>query len=415
MINLIKRDVYLNQLINWKDHKLIKVITGMRRSGKSTLLMELYKQHLLSTGVLESQIIIVDLESIDNEHLYNYRALYDYINSKIINDDMYYVFVDEVQNADSFQKAVDSLYIKDNVDVYITGSNAKILSSELATLLSGRYVTIEVLPLSFAEFKDTIKEPKTNEEIYAEYIRWGGLPYLTNISNNSQKETYLQDIFNTVLRKDIIDKNKIRDIFVLEDVIKFVFDNVGSILSTNKISNTLTSNGRKITRQTVDTYLSYLLDSFIIYKIGRYDIKGREHLKSLEKYYLADTGLRNTLLGFRDIDRGHILENIVYLELRRRGYEIYIGKYDVYEIDFIARKNDETIYIQVSETIKNKKTFEREINPLKRIDDFYPRLILTTDYDLNSDYEGIKVKNVYDWLLNTYRLDINATQKYKIK
>lgn len=397
----IERTTYLKELIAWRDQKVIKVITGMRRTGKSILLGQLYRDYLLTSGVTEAQIIIVNLESIDNEHLYHYRTLYDYINAQLIPDKKNYVIIDEVQNADQFQKAVDSLYIKDNVDLYITGSNAQVLSSELATLLSGRYITIELLPLSFKEYKSSQKKEKTNAELYAEYARYGGLPYITALNNKEmQISQYLEGIYNTVLKKDIIIKRKISDVFVLEDVIKFMFDNIGNITSTNKISNTLTTHGRKVTRQTIDRYISYLIDSFILYKVNRYDIKGKEYLKSLEKYYVVDLGIRNHLLGFRNIDRGHVLENIVFLELKRRGYEIFIGKYADKEIDFIAKKADEMMYIQVAETIKDKQTFTREITPLRMIDDYYPRLIITTDYDLNKDYDGIKVVNVYDWLLS---------------
>ncbi len=405
MVNIITRKEYLDKLIKWKDHQVIKVITGIRRSGKSTLLREIYKNFLLDEGVIEEQIIIVNLESIDNENLYHYKALYDYINSKLMPNKRNYVIIDEVQNAVDFQKAVDSLYLKDNVDVYITGSNAYMLSGELATLLSGRYITIEILPLSFKEFINANPTKESIDKLYRDYVRWGGFPYISNLRcDDEQINEYIEGIYNTILKKDIIARNKISDIFVLEDVIKFVFNNIGNIVSSKKISDTLTSNGRKISRPTVDSYLSYLINSYAIYKVNRYDIKGKEYLKSLEKYYVTDTGLRNHLLGYRNIDRGHIFENVIYLELKRRGYDIYIGKYDDKEIDFVVRSKDEICYIQVAESIKTKETLERELEVLRTVKDFHRRVILTLDYDMNISYDGILVVNALEWLLN--KIDI---------
>lgn len=398
--NIIERKQYISQLIKWKDHQMVKVITGIRRSGKSTLLCSLYRDYLMSHGVSEDQIIMVNLESIENEHLYHYKSLYNHIVKLLTKDKMNYVIIDEIQNAFEFQRAVDSLFIKDNVDLYITGSNAYMLSGELATLLSGRYITIEVLPLSFGEFVESNNSEKTIEAMYREYLRYGGFPYITQLLND-EKQTmqYLEGIYNTILKKDVISRNKVADIFVLEDVIRFVFDNIGNIVSSKKISDTLTSNGRKISRPTVDSYLNYLINGYAVYKVNRFDIKGKEYLKSLEKYYVTDIGLRNYLLGFRNIDRGHVLENIVYLELRRRGYEIYIGKYDDKEIDFLVKDSDEVFYIQVAESLASKDTLERELLPLRAIKDFNRRAIITMDYDMNESYDGIRVINVIEWLL----------------
>ena len=401
----IKRMDYLEQLIKWKDHKVIKVITGIRRSGKSTLLNNIFKSYLLEQGVSESQIISINLESIENEHLYDYKKLYDHITESLKPDQMNYIIIDEVQNATNFQKAIDSLYIKENVDIYITGSNAYMLSGELATLLSGRYVTIEVLPLSFAEYLSSVDDKYNLEMAYRDYLKWGGFPYITQLNKNeSSIKQYLEGIYNTILKKDIIIRNRISDIFILEDVIRYVFDNIGNILSPKKISDTLTSSGRKISRPTIDTYLSYLINGYVVYKVQRYDIKGKEYLKSLEKYYVTDIGLRHYLLGFRNIDQGHILENIVYLELRRRGYEVYIGKYDNKEIDFVVKDSRRIIYIQVVESMKSIEVREREFSPLKMIKDFNPRVVLTMDYDLNASYDGIQVLNVLEWL--TKKIDI---------
>ena len=402
---VIQRSQYLDRLIKWKDHEIVKVITGIRRSGKSTLLLSLYKDYLIQTGVASDQIIIVNLESIENEHLYHYKKLYDHINGLLHNDKMNYVMIDEIQNAFEFQKAVDSLFIKKNVDLYITGSNAYMLSGELATLLSGRYITLEVLPLSFKEFSEAIVSNKPTDVMYRDFVRYGGFPYVTQLLNDETLVMqYLEGIYNTILKKDIIARNRVSDVFVLEDVIRFIFDNIGNIVSAKKISDTLTSSGRKITQPTVDQYLNYLMNGYVVYKVKRFDIKGKEYLKSLEKYYLTDLGLRNYLLGFRNIDRGHVLENVVYLELRRRGFDIYIGKYDDKEIDFLVKNKDGVIYIQVAETLSSKKTLERELAPLKAIKDYHPRVIITTDYDLNESYEGIKVMNVFDWLLNKVNL-----------
>jgi uncharacterized protein len=402
----IIRNNYLNQLIQWKDHQVVKVVTGIRRSGKSTLLCTLYKDYLLSRGISNHQIIVINLESIENEHLYHYESLYEHITKLLVPNQKNYVIIDEVQNAVEFQKAVDSLYIKDNVDLYITGSNAYILSGELATLLSGRYVTIEVLPLSFKEIVDSRNGENKLDILYRDYLRWGGFPYVMQLLNDEKLiHQYLEGIYNTILKKDIIARNKVSDIFVLEDVIRFVFDNIGNIVSSKKISDTLTSSGRKVSRPTVDSYLNYLISGYAVYKVNRYDIKGKEYLKSLEKYYVTDLGLRNYLLGFRNIDRGHILENVVYLELKRRGFEVYIGKYDDKEIDFVAKNNNEVYYIQVAETIKSNDTLERELVPLQAIKDYHRRVIMTLDYDVNKSFDGIIVMNALEWL--TLKVDFS--------
>lgn len=404
--NLIERKDYLSQIIKWKDHHVVKVVTGIRRSGKSTLLCMLYRNYLLQQGVSSDQIIVINLESIENEQLYNYKSLYQHIEKILIPNKMNYVIIDEVQNASEFQKAVDSLYIKDNVDLYITGSNAFLLSGELATLLSGRYVTIEILPLSFNEYVNSFKENKNMELLFRDYLRWGGFPYVTQLSNDNQLiNQYLGGIYSTILIKDIIARNKVSDLFVLEDIIRFVFDNIGNLVSSKKISDTLSSNGRKVSRPTVDSYLGYLISGYAVNKVRRYDIKGKEYLKSLEKYYVTDLGLRNYLLGSRNMDRGHILENIVYLELKRRGYEIYVGKFDDQEIDFVVKNQNDVFYLQVAETIKSQDTLDRELTPLKAVNDFHRRVVITQDYDVNQSYEGIMVINLLEWL--THQVDFS--------
>lgn len=344
--------------------------------------------------------MIVDLESIEFEHLYHYRALYDYIISKIDLNHINYVIIDEVQNAFEFQKAVDSLYIHENIDLYLTGSNSKILSGELATLLSGRYVTIHVLPLSFKEY-NLVSEDKLVDRSFRDFMRWGGLPYVTKLLNNDELiNQYLEGIYSTVFKKDILDRYQVNETSILDEVIKYIFDNIGKITSSKKISDTLTSNGRKISRPTVDNYLQYVVESYMAYKVIKYDIKGKNYLKSLEKYYVSDLGLKHHLLGYRNRDRGFMLENVVYLELIPRGFDVYIGKNGEKEIDFIAKNKDQLYYIQVCESIKNESTFEREIEALSSIQDFHPRIIIVDEYVIDKTYQGIKIINLIEWLLD---------------
>ncbi|MGI6782564.1 MAG: ATP-binding protein [Acholeplasmataceae bacterium] len=400
MYNVIERNDYLNQLISWKDHDVIKVITGIRRSGKSYLLKELFYGYLLKNGITKDQIIILDLESIEHEELRDYKKLYEYIKTKLVPNKKNYVILDEVQNVKDFEKVLSSLYLDKNIDIYITGSNSKMLSGELATLLTGRYIKIEVLPLSFLEYKSTLDSSIPVDKAFINYLKWGGFPYITALQPNDVLcHQYLDGIYNTLVKKDIIYINRIEDVLILEDIIKFIFSNIGSVISPNKISNTLTSKGRKTSRPTVEKYLSYLLDSFMCYKVNRYDLKGKRYLGSLEKYYVADIGLRNYLIGFKNSNYGHILENIIYLELKRRGYDIYIGKIDDLEVDFVVSTYDDVYYIQVAHTITEKEVFDREILPLLKINDHHRKIILTTDYPLNKTYNGIKIINVYDWLL----------------
>lgn len=404
-LKIIQREEYLTKLIRWKDQKIIKILTGIRRCGKSTLLCSIYRNYLLEQGVSVEQIMVVNLELLENEHLCDYKSLYNHVIANIVSDKNNYVMIDEVQNAKQFQKAIDSLSLIDNIDLYITGSNAYLLSGELATLLSGRYVTIEMLPLSFNEFVSTVPNEKNLEIMYRDFVRWGGFPYVRQLNGqNTLINQYLDGLFNSIIIKDIITRNKISDVFVLKDVIRFLFDNIGNILSSKKISDSLTSHGRKVSRPTIDAYLQYLINSYCINKVSRFDIKGKEYLKSLEKYYVTDLGLRNYLLGFRDIDRGFVLENVIYLELKRRGFEVFIGKYDNKEIDFIASNNDNIFYIQVAETVKTNIVLERELTPLKAIKDFHHRAIITLDYEINQSIEGIKIVNALEWL--TKKVDL---------
>lgn len=397
---MIERPKYLKFLIEWKDKKIIKVVSGVRRCGKSTL-FELYKQYLINSGVMENQIISINFEDIDFEYLCDYKSLYEYVKSKMLPNKMNYIFLDEIQHVQNFQKAVDSLFIKQNADVYITGSNAFFMSSEFATLLSGRYVELKMLPLSFKEYYNAIDTSKlTKEEVYSKYITNSSFPYTVSLENKNQISQYLDGIFNTVVLNDIIERNKFSNTLMLKSVIAFMFDNIGNTTSAKKISDTLTSMNRKISNHTVENYISAIIDSLLMYKVGRYDIKGKQYLNMLDKYYLVDIGLRFYLLGTNNVDRGHILENIVFLELLRRGYEIYVGKVGANEVDFIAKdENKDIAYFQVSYSVKDDKTLKRELEPLENISDQNPKYLLTMDNEPITSHNGIKQINVLDWLL----------------
>lgn len=392
---MVQRKEYLEQLIKWKDEQIIKVVTGIRRCGKSTLL-EMYKNYLLTQGISENQIIYINFEELEYDELLDYKKLYSHIKNQLIDTKMTYVFLDEIQQVENYQKAIDSLYVKKNIDLYITGSNAYLLSGELSTLLSGRYIELSILPLSFKEYWELVGGDK--KTAFNKYYLNGGFPYAATIDNKEVRLEYFRGIFNTVLLKDIVERKRISDVKLLEDVIRFLFDNIGNIVSTKKIADTLNSNGRRTTSGTIDNYIRALKDAFILYEANRYDIKGKEFLKSLEKYYIVDIGLRNLLLGERTRDIGHILENIVYLELLRRGYQVSIGKLDLLEVDFIAQKEDKRIYYQVSASVLDEKTYEREFAPLKKINDSYPKYVLTLD-EFPMGEDGIEQKNIIDFLL----------------
>ena len=396
---MISRDEYLEKLIRFKDKDIIKVITGIRRCGKSTL-FDLYEEYLKNNGIDSKHIIRINLEDVDyHDILDDYVKLYNKVMEKVKDKNMYYVFLDEVQKVNAFQEACDGLYIKKNIDLYITGSNSSLLSGELATLLSGRYVEIKMLPLSFKEY---VSDSKSNniERSYQKYISFGSFPYVRNFDDISDVDYYLNGIYDSIILNDIIARNKYHDILMLKSVVAFMMDNIGNLTSTNNICNTMNSNGRKISVHTVESYIESLLESFIFYKASRYDIKTKEYLKTGDKYYIADLGLRYILLGRREGDRGHILENVVYLELLRRGYDVYVGKIDDMEVDFVAINSKTIEYFQVSETIRDEKTLNRELKSLQNIQDNYPKTILTLDIDPETNYDGIRKVNVLDWLLD---------------
>lgn len=392
---MVQRKQYLNKLRKLKDKQVIKIVTGVRRCGKSTLLAQ-FQDCLRDQGVEEQQIISLNFERIENEPLLDYHALYKYVKEHLAPNQMTYVFLDEIQAVPEFQRAVDSLFIMDRVDIYITGSNAYMLSGELATLLSGRYIEIPMLPLSFAEYYELVGGDR--RDAWNRYFKNGGFPYTALIEDEDIQREYLLGIYHTVLLKDIVERRKIQDVSLLESVIKFLFDNVGNIVSSKKISDSLTSFGRKTTSVTVENYIHALQEAFILYKAGRYEVKGKQQLKSLEKYYLVDQGLRSLKLGDRGRDVGHILENIVYLELLRRGYQVSIGKVGNLEVDFVAEKGSDRIYYQVSASILDSSTFAREIAPLKMINDHYSKFIITMD-ELPMCEDGIRQINVIDFLL----------------
>ena len=394
----IKREEYLERLRNLKHKKLIKILTGIRRCGKSTVL-EMFKNELLKNGVDENQIIFINFEDYENKSLRNPDVLYNHIK-KLLTSKMNYIFLDEIQRVENFPEVVDSLYIKDNVDLYLTGSNSSLLSSEIATLISGRYVEIKMQPFSFAEFVMATGQSESLPKAYRLYIETSSFPYVLELLQTPQEiNSYLEGIYNTILVKDIIDRKKIADTNVLKSVTQFIFDNIGLELSSKKIADTLTSNGRKSDPKTIEKYVSSLEESFIIHKVSRYNIKGKEYLKSLEKYYVSDIGLRNFMLGKKAMDVGHILENIIYLELLRRGYSVYVGKIDDMEIDFVAQNQQGNFYIQVAASVRDENTLKRELRSLQAIKDNYPKILLTLDDDPEGDYEGITRTNALDWLV----------------
>lgn len=399
-MNIVERTEYIDELKKWKDKNLIKVVTGIRRCGKSTL-FGLYIEYLKELKIDDGHIISINLESLDYDFK-DYRELYDYVMSKINDDKKYYVFLDEIQNIEEFQKVVDGLYIKENIDIYITGSNAFLLSGELATLLTGRYVEIRMLPLSFKEYVSGFENNINYQSLFLDYMKNGGMPGVLSILDLDTEgiNRYLDSIFSTVIVKDIMARNKIVNKTLLENIIKFIFDSIGSVISTKKISDTLTSKGISISNHTVENYIRSFVESYLIYKAKRFDVKGKKLLSRDYKYYVVDTGLRSYLLGKKaDSDMGHILENIVYLELLRRGYKVYVGKVDNNEIDFVAENRDGIKYFQVALTVRDEKVLERELRSLQNTGDHYPKYLITMDMDLEADYSGITKINIIDWLL----------------
>lgn len=396
---MIERKEYLDALRRWRDKQVIKVITGIRRCGKSTL-MELFQEELRQDGVPEERIIAINLEDYSHIALRDPMKLHAYIVEHADKTEKTYVFLDEIQNVADFPPMIDSLFLRKNLDLYLTGSNAYMLSGELATHLSGRYVTVDMLPLSFAEYVQWTGDQHDLSRKYREYLETSSFPYATELGGNRKAiEEYLSGIYHTVVLKDVIGRLKSADPMMLESILRFVYSSAGSPISTKKIADTLTSEGRKVDVRTVEKYLTAFLDSYIVYQAKRYDIRGKQHLKTLEKYYAVDIGLRYFLLGRSHADTGHLLENVVYLELLRRGYQVFVGKWDELEVDFVAVHQEGTLYVQVAATVRDENTLQRELRPLQRINDHYPKIILTLDDDPNADYAGIRRLNALEWLL----------------
>ncbi len=400
----IERTEYLNKLKVFKDKQLIKIITGVRRCGKSTL-MEIFQDYLKNAGIAGEQILAVNLEDYDFYELRNPQSLYHYIKEHMTKGKKLYVFLDEIQYVENFPDVVNALFIKKDIDLYLTGSNAYMLSSEIATLISGRYVEIKMLPLSFKEYISATGGENHLEESYRQYIELSSLPYALDLKDNPRElHDYLNGVYSTIVLKDVVARKKISDPMMLESVVRFTFDNIGNYLSTKKIADAMTSDGRRIDTKTVEKYIDALLESYVIYQAKRYHIKGKQYLKTLEKYYVVDIGLRRILLGSKAMDTGHILENIIYLELLRRGYDVYVGKVNELEIDFVAIDEHGQIYFQVAATVRDEAVLKRELASLQQISDNYPKYILTLDNDPEADYEGIRKINALEWLVGEQKL-----------
>ncbi|MBD5535548.1 MAG: ATP-binding protein [Lachnospiraceae bacterium] len=409
MSGLINRPVYLQQLIQNKDVDLVKIVTGIRRCGKSSLL-DLFHQYLTENHVPASNIIHMNLESLRYRDLTEYLGFYDYVSARIPAQGKTYLIFDELQAIEHWEKAIESFRLDFDVDIYITGSNAYLLSTEFSTLLSGRYVEICMLPLSFQEFLTFYEfEPAvTMEEKFQKYLQFGGMPILKEYHfNETRSNQALEGIYSTVILRDILQRNSQTDQNMLQKIILFLCSNIGSITSPNSIGNLLSNEGdirtgkeKNVAGKTVARYISMLHNSFIFYSVGRYDVKGKQLLKTLGKNYIIDMGFRNMLLGYRDADRGHILENIVFLELLRREYRVYIGKVGETEVDFVAEKPNDKLYVQVTESMQSAETRERELRPLRMIPDNYEKIILSMDRSYINSYDGIKSLNLIDWLLS---------------
>ena len=398
-MNRIERVEYLSKLKKFRDKKLIKVVTGIRRCGKSTL-MEIYRDWLISQGVSSDRIVFINFEDYDFFSLRDPQNLYGYVKGRLSETEMTYLFFDEIQHVKDFPDVVNSLNLKPNTDLYLTGSNAYMLSSELATLLSGRYVEISMLPLSFKEYVVAIGGQNSLQDSYNQYVTDSSFPYTLELESSDEISDYLNAVYNTIVVKDIMTRQKIQDVTMLESVIRFAADNIGNILSTKRIADLMTAEGRKIDQKTVEKYMHALCETFFLYEAKRYNIKGKQLLKSLSKYYLVDIGLRRMLLGSRGFDVGRVLENEVYLELLHRHSQVYVGKNDQLEVDFVTINTDGLAYYQVAATVRDSATLERELASLRNIDDHYPKYLLTLDDDPDSDYDGIIRTNALRWMVN---------------
>ena len=399
---MLIRQKYLDKLISGKDLNLIKVITGVRRSGKSTLLLQ-YKDYLIKEKVKDENIIYINFESAEFYDIKDYKDLYNYIKIRINNKNKYYILLDEVQNVEKWEKAVNSILVDFNTDIYITGSNAYLLSSELTTLLAGRVLTIKIYPFSFNEFikEYPFKKEQDKFEKFDKYLKYGGMPMIVNMNDNEELIiNYLNDLKEVVLKKDVINRNNIKDVVFLDNLIKYMASTIGNLTTPNSIAEFMKKNGSKISNETVDSYLKMLENAYFIYRVPRYELKGKQLLKTQGKYYFVDNGLKNMIDGISSYDTGSSYENLIYIELLRRGYEVYVGQYNDIEIDFIAIKPNERIYYQVSRSIMDEKVEEREKKSLLAINDNYKKVILTMDNVKNKQIDGIEVINIIDFLSN---------------
>lgn len=409
---MIPRDIYMKTLLSFKDKDMVKIVTGIRRCGKSTLL-DMFSDNLLKSGVPSENIIRLNFESLKYEAINDYRALYKEVSGRMGKIGKYYVILDEVQMVSGWMRAVNSLRVDFDVDIYITGSNAYLLSSDFATLLSGRYVEIKMLPLSFREFLDfNTFEPGTSDDRKFEvYLKYGGMPSVASYDFRQRDiNVALDGIYSSVILRDVVERSKINDQALLRKLVLFMADNIGNLTSPNSIGNVLVHEGdlcegkrkKNPAGKTISSYITALEKAYVFYGAGRYDIKGKQYLKTQSKYYMVDTGIRNMLLGYRDVDRGYILENVIYFELLRRGYDVSIGKAGEKEIDFIAISPEEKVYYQVTETMNSERIRERELDPLRSINDNYEKVILSMDKSFVNSYEGIKIKNIVDFLLEKW-------------
>ena len=403
---MVERKEYLQRLLAWKDEPVIKVITGIRRCGKSTLLKQ-YQTHLIENGVTRDQILSINFEELEYEHLLDYKLLYAYLKERLCPDKMTYIFLDEIQKVPEFEKVVDSLYVKDKTDLYITGSNAYLLSGDLATLLTGRYIEILMLPLSFQEFVTVTG--LTPDQAFADYLKYGGMPYVAAMDRTDDKvETYLEGIYHTVIVRDIEDrqnrkesdpaKRKVTDLALLKTIARYLASVIGSPVSVKSVTDYLTSSGRKISPNTVNDYMEALAESFVFYPVERFDVIGKQLLKANKKWYMVDLGLRKHILPRHQYDLGFSLENIIYFELLRRGYRVNIGKVGAAEVDFVAQKQGVLTYFQVTADMTAEETFNREMKPLRSIRDNYAKIVLTLDRYTTGNYDGIEVQSVIEWL-----------------
>ena len=398
---MLLRKKYLNQLIDGKDLNLIKVITGVRRCGKSTLLLQ-YKDYLISQNIPDEDIIYMNFESAKWYDIKDYKDLYNYIKKNVKNQNKKYILLDEVQNVEKWEKAVNSLLVDINSDIYITGSNAYLLSSELTTLLAGRVLTIKIYPFSYKEFLEeySFKNDEDKFEKFDKYLKYGGMPMIVNMKDNENLIlNYLSDLKEVVLKKDVINRNKIKDVVFLDNLIKYMSTVIGNLTTPNAIAEFMKKNGTNISNETVDSYLNMLENAYFIYRVPRYELKGKQLLKTQGKYYFVDNGLKNIIAGISSYDTGSSYENLIYIELLRRGYEVYVGQYNDIEIDFIAIKPNERVYYQVARSIMDEKVEEREKKSLLAINDNYKKVILTMDNVKNKQIDGIEVINIIDFLM----------------